>query len=59
MADTEGKLRPGPNVTLVERDEILDRIAVTLMFSSVEREWIKGKYAEPIRVYNSLVRILR
>jgi DNA ligase-4 len=60
MAATDSELRPGPSMTLEELDEILDRIAATSSFSSVDlRERVKAKYMEPIRSNDALSRIFR
>jgi len=49
MAATDSKPGPGPSVALEELDKILDRIAATSSFSSVDlRERVKAKYREPI-----------
>jgi DNA ligase-4 len=60
IAATDPEHRPGPNVTLEELDEILDRIAATSSFSSIDlRRRMKEKYAEPIRVNDALSSIFR
>jgi DNA ligase 4 len=60
MAVTDPERRPGPNVTLEELDEILDRIAAISSFSSIDlRRRMKEKYAELIRVNNALSSIFR
>ena len=60
MAATDSEQRPGPDVTLLEIDEILDRIAATSAFSSVDlKERTKEKYAEPIRINNALSGMFR
>jgi DNA ligase 4 len=52
--------RPGTSVTLEELDKILDRIAATLSFSSVDlRERVKVKYIERIQTNNALSGIFR
>jgi DNA ligase 4 len=38
IATMDSELRPGPSVALEELDEILDRIAATSSFSTVEQE---------------------
>jgi DNA ligase 4 len=60
MATTDSELRPGPSVALEELDEILDRIAATSSFLSVDlREWVKAKYMEPIWTNDALSIIFR
>ena len=60
MSATDSEPRPGSSVTLEELDEILDRIAATSSFSSVDlRERIEAKYAEPIRTQDALSTIFR
>jgi hypothetical protein len=55
MAATDPEHRPDLNITLEKLDEILDRIAATLSFSSIDlRRRMKEKYAEPIRVNDAL-----
>jgi hypothetical protein len=41
MAATDSESKPGPNMTLEELDEVLDRIAATSPFSSVDLQEIK------------------
>jgi DNA ligase 4 len=60
MAATDSEPRLGPSVALEELDEILDRIAATSSFSSVDlRERVKAKYMEPIRTNDALSIIFR
>jgi DNA ligase-4 len=60
MAATDPEHRPSPNVTLEELDEIFDRIAAISSFSSIDlRRRMKEKYAEPIRVNDTLSSIFR
>ena len=60
MAATDSEPRPGPSVTLEELDEILNRIAATLSFSSVDlRERVKVKYVERIQTNDALSRIFQ
>jgi DNA ligase 4 len=60
MSITNSEPRPGPTVTLVEIDEILDRVAASSAFSSIDlREKIKEKYAEPTQTNDALSRIFR
>jgi DNA ligase-4 len=60
MAATDFEHRPGPNVTLEELDEILDRIAAISSFLSIDlRRRMKEKYAELIRVNDAFSSIFR
>jgi len=47
--------RPGLTVTLKELDELLDRIAATSPFLSIDlRRRVREKYPEPIRIDEEL-----
>jgi DNA ligase 4 len=60
MAATDSESRPGPSVALEELDEILDRIAATSSFSSVDlRKQVKAKYMEQILTNDVLSIIFR
>jgi DNA ligase 4 len=60
ISATDPEPRPGPNVTLEELNEILDRITATSSFLFIDlRRRIKEKYAKLIRVNNTLSSIFR
>jgi DNA ligase 4 len=60
IAATDSEYRSVPNLILKELDKILDRIAATLLFLSVNlRKQVNTKYIEPIRTNNKLSKIFR
>jgi DNA ligase-4 len=60
MATTDPDPRPGPNVTLEDINEILDRVAATSSFSSIDlRRRVRKKYTEPISINDALSSIFR
>jgi DNA ligase 4 len=60
IVTTDSEHRPGPNVTLEEFDETLDRITTISSFLSIDlRKRVKEKYAELIRVNNAFSSIFR
>ncbi len=60
MVATDPEHKPGPNITLEELDEILDRITTISSFSSIDlRRRMKEKYVELIRVNDALSSIFR
>jgi DNA ligase-4 len=60
MAATDPEVRPNLTVTLGDLDEILDRIAATSPFSSINlRRRVREKYTGPIQINGALSSIFR
>ena len=60
MSATDSKPMPFPSITVEELDEILDRIAATLAFSSPDlRNRTEEKHVEPLRTNDTLLRVFR
>jgi hypothetical protein len=58
MSATDSEPRPCPSIAIKELDEILDRVAASLAFSSPDpRKRTKEKYVERLRTNDTLLKV--